>query len=100
LRRLRCHIVISGYPSEMYDDKLGNWNSHSFAAKAHDGLRVETLWFNYDLPDRLHDARYLGANFRERQTFRRRTDRMRRRISSLTLQEQHCISEWLTERLS
>jgi DNA adenine methylase len=99
LLKLPCKVVISGYPSEMYDTTLGKWHSHSFTAKTHSGVRVETLWFNYDPPDCLHDVRYLGANFRERQTFRRRLDRLRRRIASLSPQEQHHLSEWLTKRL-
>jgi DNA adenine methylase len=99
VRGLACNVLISGYPSKMYDTRLKHWNTHTFAAKAHDGPRMEKLWFNYDPPDRLHDSRYLGTNYRERQTFRRRIDRFKRRISSLSSQEQHCLSEWLVDNL-
>lgn len=100
LRWLPCRVLISGYPSQLYDVQLHDWNTHTFPAKAHTGLRLEKLWFNYDPPKRLHDARYLGSDFRERQTFRRRIDRLRRRISSLPSQEQHFLSEWLADHLS
>src|SRR5260370_23286363 len=100
LRCLPCKVLISGYPSQLYNAQLGAWNTRTFAAKTHNGVRLEKLWFNYDPPKRLHDARYWGTDFRNRQNFRRRTDRLRRRISSLSSQEQHLLSDWLTERLS
>jgi DNA adenine methylase len=100
LRCLPCRVLLSGYPSQVYDAQLREWNTRTFAAKTHSGVRLEKLWFNYDPPKRLHDARYLGIDFRERQTFRRRTDRIRRRIASLSSQEQHSLSEWLADYLS
>jgi DNA adenine methylase len=99
LRSLPCKVLISGYPSRLYDRRLRGWSSRKFLSKSHSGVRVEKLWFNFDPPDRLHDSRYLGNSFRERQTFRRRIDRIRRRISSLSSQEQHFLSEWLADQL-
>jgi DNA adenine methylase len=100
LLRLPCKVLISGYPSQLYDAELGKWNTHTFLAKTHNGLRLEKLWFNYDPPKQLHDARYLGTDFRNRQDIRRRMNRFKRRISSLSSQEQHSLSEWLTDCLS
>ena len=100
VRLLPCKVLVSGYPSQLYDMQLREWNTRTFPAKTHSGVRLEQLWFNYDPPKCLHDTRYLGADFRKRQNFRRRTDRLRQRISSLSSQEQHFLSEWLTERLS
>jgi DNA adenine methylase len=100
LLRLPCRILVSGYPSEMYRKQLIEWNTYSFTAKAHDGLRLETLWFNYVAPYRLHDSRFLGKNFRERETIRRRLGRLQRRISTLSPQEQHILSDWLANDLA
>lgn len=100
LRSLPCKVLISGYPSRVYDLRLRGWNTRTFASKTHSEVRLEKLWFNYDPPTHLHDARYLGANFRERQTFRRRLERIRRRIGSLSSQEQHFLSEWLADHVS
>jgi len=99
LRGLRCNAIVSGYPSEMYDDFLRGWNTCVFPAKANDSLRCEKLWFNFKPPNRLHDARYIGANFRERQTVKRRLERLKRRILSLSPQVQHQVSEWLVNHL-
>jgi DNA adenine methylase len=100
LRTLPCHVLLSGYSSDMYLRELASWNTYSFMAKAHDGLRLETLWFNYGLPNRLHDPRFLGRNFHERENIRRKLARLQGRIASLSSQEQHIISDWLSNSLA
>ena len=99
LRKLSCRVVVSGYPSELYDQCLRGWNAQTFSAKAHDGVREEKLWFNFEAPNWLHDPRHLGRNFRERQTIKRRLQRLQRRITTLSLQEKHLLSEWLDDFL-
>ena len=74
VRLLPCKVLVSGYPSQLYDVQLREWNTRTFPAKTHSGVRLEQLWFNYDPPKCLHDTRYLGADFRKRQNFRRRAD--------------------------
>lgn len=100
LLRLPCSVVISGYGSELYDSMLKGWTKISFSAKAHDGLRQECLWMNYAIPGRLHDSRYIGTDFRERQNSRRRLMRLQRRISSLNEREQYLLSDWMIRFLS
>lgn len=100
LKALPCRVLISGYPSALYKRELQGWNELRFSAKAHDGVRLECLWANYKVPDRLHDARFLGANFRERQDAKRRNQRLRNRISSLSKPEQHHLAAWLLEELT
>jgi DNA adenine methylase len=100
LLRLPCRVLVSGYPSDLYRKQLAKWNTYIFKAKAHDGLRLETLWFNYIPPNRLHDPRFLGRDFREREIIRRRLARLQRRISILSTQEQHILSDWLTNDLA
>ena len=99
LQKLPCRVVLSGYPSELYDQLLCGWHSYTYQAKAHNGIRQEKLWFNFEPPVRLHDARHLGQNFRERQTIKRRIQRLQLRISTLTIQEQRLLSEWLDDHL-
>ncbi len=99
LKSIRARVIISGYPSDLYDSELRGWNRVQFTAKAHDGIRVESLWANYPLPQRLHDARYMGRIFRERQNIKRRLERLRRRISRLSTQEQHEVADWLSAEL-
>lgn len=95
----RCHVMISGYRSALYDARLGGWNQRSFLSKAHDGLREEVVWFNFEAPDRLHDASLIGRTFREREVVGRRRARIEKRIASLSSHEQHALLEWLQQRL-
>jgi DNA adenine methylase len=99
LKEQPCKVMISGYRSRLYDDSLKGWNRNSFLAKAHDGLREETIWFNFEPPSELHDADHLGCTFRERETISRRRTRLERRIGSLSLPEQHALLGWLQTRL-
>jgi DNA adenine methylase len=100
LKRLPCRVAISGYPSKLYAAQLCDWNQLQFAAKGHDGVHIENLWFNYTIPEELHDARFLGVDFRQRQNVKRRLARLHNRISRLSGQEQHALSRWLLDQLS
>lgn len=99
LKEQPCDVMISGYRSGLYDDSLQGWNRHSFLAKAHDGLREETVWFNFEPPGELHDTGHLGSTFREREVISRRRARLERRIGTLSLPEQHALLGWLQTRL-
>jgi len=100
VKQLPCNVAISGYPSQLYQTELRDWNQLHFWAKGHDGLRAESLWMNYAIPDALHDTRFLGVNFRQRQDVKRRMHRLQNRISRLSKQEQHALAAWLSNQLS
>jgi len=91
LRTVPCRVVLSGYPSDLYNEALQGWTSIKFSARTQTGVREEMLWFNFPHPRLLHDARYLGTNFRERQTIKRRVARLRRRIERLSPTEQSVL---------
>jgi hypothetical protein len=90
-------VVISGYPSELYDTCLGDWGTTTFTARTHRGIREEKLWFNFETPNWLHDGRHLGRNFRERQTIKRRRERLQKRIAALSLHEQRALFDALDD---
>lgn len=95
LRALPCRVLISGYASPLYEGMLAGWSTHSFSVQTHTGLREEHVWFNYPKPTVLHDDRYLGSGFREREVIRRRQDRLRSRIERLSPTEQASLYRWL-----
>jgi len=97
---LQCRIVISGYPSNLYDHYLKHWNTKVFAAKTHQGLREEKLWYNFETPIELHDPRFWGDSFRARQNLKRRQQRMQAKLAAMPLQEQQLVLDWLRLRLS
>lgn len=94
---INARIIISGYESDVYFQQLKAWNFHSFNAKAHDGIRKECVWYNFEKPHELHDYSCLGENFRERQTIKRRLERMKSRIEELSPQERAYLCSWLKE---
>lgn len=96
--QLNARVIISGYSNDVYRQYLCDWNLYTYSAKAHDGLREECLWYNFPSPSQLHDYRFLGSNFRERQTIRRRVERMKCRLGELTSQERSLLLEWLSMR--
>jgi DNA adenine methylase len=68
-----CFVMVSGYWCELYADMLAGWRSITFDAMTRGGLRRECLWFNFPAPSVLHDYRYLGADYRERERIKRKT---------------------------
>lgn len=95
LRRLPCMVILSGYANPVYERVLGDWRTKTFEAKTHVDVRTETLWFNFEPPTQLHDSRYVGDDFRERQTIRRRMDRLQERITRMDAIERAAFMQWL-----
>jgi len=83
LVELPCMVMISGYWSELYAEKLCDWNSFSYEAQTRQGTATEWAWFNYPPPTELHDYQYLGQNFRERERIKRKIKRWTRRLGRL-----------------
>jgi hypothetical protein len=73
LEQLPCMVMVSGYESELYRDRLADWRVVRYRAMTSGGgMRTECLWCNFPEPTELHDYRYLGRGFRERERIRRR----------------------------
>lgn len=94
---LPCMVIVSGYASPVYDQMLEDWGKRTFHAKTHTDVRVETLWFNFEPPGPLHDTRYLGSDFRQRQATKRRMQRLQERMRRMDSAERAAFSEWLHE---
>ncbi len=71
LNTLPCHVLLSGYPSALYDDLLEGWHSLELQVMNQGGVRTEKLWYNFQI-DRVHWARYAGKNFTDRQRIKRK----------------------------
>ncbi|MDC6379886.1 DNA adenine methylase [Pseudomonas graminis] len=97
LRSVPCKIMISGYDSALYNEKLQGWRKVTFMAKTHTGVREECVWMNYAAPVELHDSRFLGDTFRERQTIARRQSRFRDRIATMDPVERNNLMHWITQ---
>ena len=92
LRGLPCMVMISGYWSELYSKTLHDWRSVSFQARTRGGsTAMEWVWMNFPEPLELHDYRYLGDDFRQRERIKRKTARWYRRLLEMPVLERHAI---------
>jgi len=92
INRMPCMVMISGYWSEMYATALKDWNSISFEAMTRGGRKAtEWLWFNFPEPIALHDYRFLGKDFRERERIKRKKLRWVNRLQKMPLLERRAL---------
>ena len=71
LKTLPCPVILSGYPSILYDDLLEGWHSLELQVMNQGGVRTEKLWHNFQI-DRVHWASFAGKNFTDRQRIKRK----------------------------
>lgn len=77
-------VAISTYQNKMYSEKLKNWRLLEYQSITRGGTATELLYMNYGKPGKLHDYRYLGDNFREREAISRRKNNIIRKLKSLS----------------
>lgn len=98
LLSLPCMVAISGYWSQLYEDKLKGWRSISFLTGTQGGtVATEWLWMNYPEPTELHDYRYLGKNFREREKINRQRKRWRARLQKMSQLQRYALLSSIAE---
>jgi hypothetical protein len=88
--------MISGYPSNLYNEKLSKWRKIEFKSRNRTGDFVtECIWMNYPEVKELHDYQYLGVSFRERERIKRRNSRWKEKIKKLPHLEKQALLECL-----
>lgn len=90
---VKCNVMISHYPCKLYDEMLSGWTKLTFPTMTHRGKVIEAIYFNYPIPDKLHDYRYFGINFTDRQRVNRKINRWVSRLKSLPIVERNAIIE-------
>ncbi len=97
LSSARCMVMISGYRSRLYDEALGDWRRIDYQANTRRGLVEECLWLNFPEPVALHDYRFLGNDFRDRERIKRKRNRWAGKFAGMDHQERLAIMAALTE---
>ena len=82
LKRLPCQVILSGYPSALYDEWLRDWQTLELQVMNQAGVRTEKLWLNFT-PERLFWAGYAGRNFTDRQRIKRKAESWARRYQAM-----------------
>lgn len=92
LRRLPCRVMLSGYWSKLYAELLGDWRSFTFQAMTRGGtMRTEWVWCNFPETEALHDYRFLGEGYRERERIKKKRTRWRVRLEAMPILERRAI---------
>jgi len=99
VKTLPARVMISGYWSELYAQALSDWRMVSFTAQTRQGPATEYVWMNYPEPKELHDYRYLGRDWIDRQRIRRKAQRWVQKLKSLPTQERYAILDALNSYL-
>ena len=95
---LPCQVLLSGYGSERYAQALAGWSAASFKAMTRAGtMATEWLWWNYPKPVALHDYRYLGEDYRERERIKRKKKRWTDRLACMPLLERQALLAAMAE---
>jgi len=90
LTRLPCHVILSGYPSALYDELLGDWRHLELQVMNQAGVRTEKLWFNFT-PQRLFWAGFAGKNFTDRQRIKRKAQSWAKRYQGMPRAERLAV---------
>ncbi|MFL7794100.1 MAG: DNA methylase [Anaerolineae bacterium] len=90
LKRLPCRVIVSGYPSALYDELLVGWRNVELQVMNQGGVRTEKLWFNFTL-DRVYWASYAGKNFTDRQRVKRKAANWGKRYQALPRAERLAV---------
>lgn len=93
LVRMPCRVLLSGYRSGLYRSCLRSrkWRSIDYRAMTRGGLVTETLWANFPEPTELHDYRYLGDDYRQREKLRRQQRRWVARLKQMNTQQRQAL---------
>lgn len=97
LRSLKCNVMISGYSSALYAKELKGWNATAFQAATRGAPAAEWVWYNFDRPVRLHDYRFLGDDFREREKIKRQQKRWSTKLKKMPLLQRQALLSVLAE---
>jgi DNA adenine methylase len=95
---LDCMVALSGYWSSLYDAMLQGWRRSEKVVTLRQGMKAtECLWMNYPEPVALHDYRFLGGDFRERERLKRISHRWKERLLRMPLLERRMLSAAIAE---
>lgn len=88
-------IMISGYDNWLYRAYLKDFRVVTFQAMTRGGVRTEHVWCNFPAPAVLHDPRFAGGDYRERERIKKKRTRWGLRFAAMPAAERQVIAEAL-----
>ncbi|WEF11970.1 DNA adenine methylase [Pectobacterium actinidiae] len=96
LRRVPASVMISGYPSLLYDELLHDWRAIEFQVMTRGGVRTEKLWMNF--PEGVaYSAAFAGKDYIDRQRIKRKAERWAAKYRAMTPAERLAVMSALNE---
>ena len=98
IRTLPCMVMISHYSAPLYQLALADWRSAFVRTTNRAGKQTEEwVWCSYPEPQELHDYRYLGANYREREYLSRMKKRWKAKLAAMPVTKRYALLSALEE---
>ena len=77
-------IMLNHYECPEYERLTeSGWYKHRYPTMTHGGMTTVTIYMNYPPPTQLHDYRFIGADFREREAQKRIKVNMLKKLERL-----------------
>lgn len=89
-------VILSGYPSQLYDERLTGWRSKEFQAMTRGGVRTEKIWMNYP-EGQAYSHAFAGKDYNDRARIKRKVARWRDKFAALPPAERLAIMTALCE---
>lgn len=97
LQALPCMVMVSGYECELYSKLLDGWRTSYKWTVNRAGAKVkEFVWLNFQEPALLHDPRFVGGNYTDRQRVKRKMERWKKNFLALPPDERWAMYETLS----
>lgn len=89
-------VIVSGYPSSVYDNSLQGWRSREFQAMTRGGVRTEKIWMNYP-EGAAYSHTFAGKDYNDRYRIKRKAQRWKNKFAALPPAERLAIMAALGE---
>ncbi|KOQ95167.1 DNA methylase [Pluralibacter gergoviae] len=89
-------VILSGYPSDLYDRMLTGWRAREFQAMTRGGVRTEKIWMNYP-EGRAYSHAFAGKDYNDRYRIKRKAQRWKEKFAALPPAERLAIMVALSE---
>jgi hypothetical protein len=94
---MRSMVMICCYDNPLYADVLSKWNKVDYTGRTRHGSVTETIYMNYPLTGELHDYRYCGKDYIDRQRISRKVNRHVEKLKRLPIAERNAILNALAD---
>ena len=99
LLELPCAVMLSGYPSPLYAAMLEAaprpWRFIDYPVMTRGGRKLERLWMNFPAADVLHDPRFAGNGYRDRERVAKKRRRWAAKFAAMPQWERQLVREAL-----